>query len=113
MGSTLYRFAEGVGTELASGVNLSTSRDNFPGGSITSYQDGVAYLSNESGAFGGLFYATDTVRQLAFIAEQRGFNQAFAPREVNDTSCCLPNLKSFLPNLHLPCKTSKWCASLQ
>jgi len=37
MGPTLYRFADGVGTELASGVNLSTSRDNFPGVSITTY----------------------------------------------------------------------------
>ena len=84
LGTTLYRFFDGVGTQLASSVTLSTARDNFPGGGITSYQDGVAYLSNDSEtANGGLFYATDTVRRLASIPGQRSFDQAFDPMEVN------------------------------
>ncbi len=82
--TTLYRFADGVGSELATGVTLSTGRDNFPGGGITPYLNGVAYLVNGSEMFGGgVFYASDTVRRLAFIPNQRDFDQAFDPREVN------------------------------
>ena len=70
--STLYRFFNGVGTELATQVTLSTDRDNFPGGSITPYESGVAFVSNGSEGFGGgLFYATDTVRLLASISETK------------------------------------------
>ncbi len=82
--STLYRFHNGIGEQLAGNVNLSTSGDNFPGGSITPYQNGVAYIVNEDVGFGGgLFLATDTVRQLAEIPRQSRLDQAFAPREVN------------------------------
>lgn len=82
--STLYRFFDGVGTQLATGVTISTARDNFPGGGMTPYQDGVAYLSNGSEtANGGLFYAADTVRRLATIPGQRDFDQAFDPQAVN------------------------------
>jgi len=84
LGTTLYRFFDGEGTQLATSVTLSTDRDNFPGGSITPYNEGIAYVANGSEEFtGGLFYATDTVRRLAFIPGQRSFDQAFAPREVN------------------------------
>jgi ELWxxDGT repeat protein len=84
LGTTLYRFSEGVGSQLATSVTLSTDRDNFPGGSITPYNEGIAYVANGSEEFtGGVFYATDTVRRLAFIPGQRSFDQAFAPREVN------------------------------
>jgi ELWxxDGT repeat protein len=84
LGTTLYRFFDGVGTQLATSVTLSTDRDNYPGGSITPYNEGVAYVANGSEAFtGGLFYATDTVRRLAFIPGQASFDQAFAPREIN------------------------------
>lgn len=84
LGTTLYRFFDGVSRQLATSVTLSTSNDNYPGGSMTPYNEGVAYLSNGSElTTGGVFYATDTVRRLAFIPGQRGFDQAFDPREVN------------------------------
>lgn len=85
-GATLYRYANDVATELADNVFVSTPNDNFPGGSFTTYGDGIAYVSNESPNFGqggGLYQATDTLRLLGIIEDQSRFDQAYGLRSVN------------------------------
>jgi ELWxxDGT repeat protein len=80
----LFRLADGETTMLAEDVALSASNDNFPGTGITPYQTGVAFFSNEDNFFGGgLFLATDTLRQLGAIDGLSDFDQGFGLREVN------------------------------
>ncbi len=79
----LHRYKDGVATQLATSVIISTEDDNFPGGSFTPYQDGVAFFNINDLGNGGLFLATDTLARLAPLPSISRFDQAFGLREVN------------------------------